>query len=241
MSNAQQVDDDVALSDSHVAKRKLRRLLGTGAGRAEQALVVAAAPAYASRQTQPCARTDLARCSPIPGRPRRRARPRRYLCSGHRLAQCPSPLRRPPSRSVLGDSASHGLLGALEIRTPAFPGSTRARGWRGAAIAVSAAWGSARASTRVGYPVRSPDALRLVWRAAGPRRSGPAGWSGERVAGLYGARSARRDRSGRDGRLAGPGWGRKWIASPRERIRAEPRPAPRFRGSELTSPVPGPR
>jgi hypothetical protein len=38
-----------------------------------------------------------------------------------------------------------------------------------------------------------------------------------------------------------PAGGRKWIASPRERIRAEPRPAPRFRGSELTSPVPGPR
>jgi hypothetical protein len=65
-----------------VAKEKLRRLLGTGAGRAEQALVVAAAPAYASRQTQPCARTDLARCSPKARLLARRLRP--VICIGTR-------------------------------------------------------------------------------------------------------------------------------------------------------------
>jgi hypothetical protein len=53
-------------------------------------------------------------------------------------------------RSRLGDSASDELLGAAEIRTPAFRRSTRAREIVPAVAATSApaGWGSARASTR---------------------------------------------------------------------------------------------
>ena len=67
-----------------------------------------------------------------------------------------------------------------------------------------------------GYPLRSPNALWLVWRGAGPRRSELPPWFGERVAGLSGARNARRDRSGRDRRIAGLPGGRKGIASSAE-------------------------
>jgi hypothetical protein len=51
---------------------------------------------------------------------------------------------------LVGESASDGLLGAVEIRAPAFRRSARPRSMARdvVSIAVSAGWGSARASTR---------------------------------------------------------------------------------------------
>jgi hypothetical protein len=68
----------------------------------------------------------------------------------HRPHATRSPRWRRLARSDLGDSASDGLLGAAEIRTPAFRRSDRAgaRVRAVAAISVPAGWGPTHASTR---------------------------------------------------------------------------------------------
>jgi len=92
-------------------------------------------------------------------------------------AVVPSPGR---ARLDLGDSASDWLLGAAEIRTPAFRRSARARGIVRpvAATSVPAGWGSARASRRLRKPGSS--ASRFLTGALLPMQ--PLASAGGRVA-----------------------------------------------------------
>jgi hypothetical protein len=79
-------------------------------------------------------------------------------------------------RMLLGDSASYELLGAAEIRTPAFPESARARGRvrAVAAIASPAAWGPTHASTGQGTRAGAQERLHRLTAELTPQLAAEA-------------------------------------------------------------------
>src|SRR5450755_3494240 len=95
----------------------------------------------------------------------RKQQPRRAICGQARFSFGMRAATAAVAAEVmpLGDSASDELLGAAEIRTPAFRRSDRARGRvrAVAAISVPAGWSPTHASTR-GRRTNQRDARLLV-------------------------------------------------------------------------------
>jgi hypothetical protein len=141
------------------SERAYRRLQGSRLGLQNPSA------AYAeSVRLAPAPRPRLRSSELRPRRSERRHRTRQ-LHAGENTNAIVTPTRA--GRSLLGASTSDELLGAAEIRTPAFRRSARAQGTvrAVAAISVPAGWGSTRASTRLRKPgssaSRSPTGALL--------------------------------------------------------------------------------